>query len=62
GRQINVLLGEFNASYQFRPGWFFDLRLRIRNQTERETGVRLFQNQIVGFGLRVNTAPRSHHF
>ena len=62
GRKISVLLGEFNASYQFRPGWFFDLRLRLRNQTETETGVRLFQNQIVGFGLRVNTVPRRHFF
>jgi len=62
GRQIQVLLGELLASYEFRPGWFFDIRFRGRTQTERQTGLRLFDNMIMGAGLRVNTTPRRHLF
>jgi len=60
GRQIRVLLGEALVSYEFRPGWFFDLRFRGRTQTERDTGLRLHENMIMGAGLRVNTVPRRH--
>jgi len=62
GRQISVLLGELSASFQFMPGWFFDLRFRGRTQTESETGLRQHENMIMGAGLRVNTAPRRHLF
>jgi len=62
GQQVRVILGEATASYQFRPGWFLDLRLRLRNQIDVESGLSMFRNQIFGIGLRVNTAPRRHFF
>ncbi|HAJ99336.1 MAG TPA: hypothetical protein DCM62_04860 [Bacteroidales bacterium] len=62
GRQINVLLGEVTASYQFRPGWHIDVRFLARRQKELETGIMLFTNEMIGMGLRVNTVARRHHF
>ncbi len=62
GRQIKVLLGELNASYQFRPGWFFEVRYLARRQNEKETGQSMFANDMFGLGLRVNAVPRKHYF
>lgn len=62
GRQISVLLGELSASYQFRPGWYVDVRYLARRQKEKETGESLFSNDMFGLGLRVNAVPRKHYF
>jgi hypothetical protein len=62
GRKISVLLGELSASYQFRPGWYVDMRYLARREKAKETGESLFTNDMFGLGLRVNTVPRNHFF
>jgi hypothetical protein len=62
GERFNTTLAEINLLYQFRPGWFLDLRWLYRTQKSQLFPEVPSETEIFSFGIRANVAPRKHFF
>jgi hypothetical protein len=62
GNRMSTLLGEVNLLWEFRPGWYADLRWLWRNQKEAIRPGEPFKTDYISLGIRVNAVPRKHFF